>query len=229
MQGTTLLIVDDDKLWRNLTAQYFKSAYKYNTYTAATCAEGIMLADKVRPDYILLDYHLSDGNAATVCGHIRANEELKKTLILIVSGDDTRIDTAYNECQADHFILKGTQNATIRNIIQTLRRNRRDCGIIENGDLRLEAVNGGVYKDKKLAHRLSADRFRLFSLLVEKSPAFVTEEVIAKRVYNAELPGEKSTEAKILVHRLRHDLPPELGARIQNLRGSGWAYIPPQP
>lgn len=228
MLGRTLLIIYTENIWRDLAVKYF-TAEQYTTYAACTCAEGIQLAEKLRPDYILLGYHLGDGNAASVCAHIRSSKALRKTLILIISGDETRSEAAYRECQADHFILKCTPCKLIHEIIRGLdRRVCWDCGIIENGDLRLEALNSGVFYNSKLLTRLSRDRFALLSLLLEKSPDFVTELAIAEHIYDPEIAPEKKESIKILLHRLRHDLGP-LADRIQNQRSSGWAYIPPCP
>lgn len=225
MQGRTLLIIYGERIWREVTAKYF-TVEQYKTYTAATCAEGIQLAEKLRPDYILLDYHLGE---AGVCAHIRSSKALKKTLILIISGDETRREAAYSECQADHFILKCTPCKLIHEIIRGLdRRVCWDCGIIENGDLRLEELNSRVFHHSKLLVHLSRDRFTLLSLLLEKSPDFVTELAIAEHIYDPEIAPEKKESIKILLHRLRHDLGP-LADRIQNQRSFGWAYIPPCP
>lgn len=228
MVGRTLLIIYNEKIWRDITAKYF-TVEQYITHTAATCAEGIRLAEKLRPDYILLGYHIGDGNAASVCAHIRSSKTLKKTLILIISGDETHSEAAYCECQADHFILKCTPCKLIHEIIRGLdRRVCWDCGIIENGDLRLEALNSSVFCNSKLLIHLSRDRFALLSLLLEKSPRFVTELDIAEHIYDPEIAPEKKESIKILLHRLRHDLGP-LSDRIQNQRSFGWAYIPPCP
>lgn len=227
MLGRTLLIVDDEECCRDVIADFF-TAEQFKTHTAATSAEGIRLAEELRPDFILLDYHLQDDTAAGVCAHIRSSEALKKTLIVIHSGDETLREASYSECQADHFILKGTPNETIHEIMRGLERHVcLDRGIFEKGDIRLEAAGFQVFLNSKPLIRLSEERFTLFSLLVESSPCFVKEDAIVMRVYNSELAREKTKAVGMLISRLRRDLGDTLAGRIQNQRGVGWAYVPP--
>ncbi|HBB67199.1 MAG: hypothetical protein A2049_11460 [Elusimicrobia bacterium GWA2_62_23] len=229
MIGDTLLVVDDDRLWRNSTADYFSRFSSYKTYAAASCAEAISLAARIKPDYVLLDYHLNDGCAVEVAGAIRADETLKKALILVVSADETMREAAYAECQADHFILKPAQYATIEKIMRGLKRRvYLDCGIVEKDDIRLETMTCQVFKDSRPLLTLSPERFRLFAMLVEKAPAVLSEEEIAARFYSPEIAPEKRNCVQVLLHRLRQDLGP-LAERIQNRRGAGWAYVPPGP
>jgi two-component system phosphate regulon response regulator PhoB len=228
MIGDTLLVVDDDRLWRNSTAGYFSHYFDYKIYTAASCAEAISLAAQVRPDYVLLDYHLKDGSAVEVAGAIRADQATQKALILVVSADETMRDTAYAECQADHFILKPAQYASIEKVMRGLRRRVcLDCGIVENGDIRLETLTSRVFKDSKPLLTLSPERFRLFTLLLTRAPAVVSEEEILNHFYAPAVAQEKRNCVKVLLHRLRQDLGP-LADRIQNQRGEGWSYIPPR-
>ncbi len=229
MFGRTLLIVDDEECCRDVIADFF-TAEQYKTHTAATSAEGIRLAEQLRPDFILLDYHLQGDTAAGVCTRIRSSEALKKTLIVILSGDETRREASYSECQADHFVLKGTPNRIIHQILRGLAR--RVCwerGIVKKSDIRLEAANFQVFFNSKPLIRLSEERFTLFSLLVESSPCFVKEDDIVNRVYYSDLTGEKTKAVGMLISRLRRDLGDTLAGRIQNQRGVGWAYVPPSP
>jgi len=229
MLGRTLLIIDDERHCRNAIAKFFIEE-QYNTHTAATSAEGIRLAEELRPDFILLDYHLQGATAAEVCAHIRSSEALKKTFIVIISGDEAIREAAYNECQADHFVLKCTPNGTLHEIFRSLaRRACWDRGIVKKGDIRLEDASFQVFLNSKPLIRLSEERFTLFSLLIENSPCVVTEDTIVNRVYYPDFTGEKAKAVGMLLTRLKRDLGDPLAGRIQNQRGVGWAYVPPYP
>lgn len=229
MFGRTLLIIDDEKYCCSAIAKYFTTV-QFATHAAATAEEGIRLAEELRPDFILLDYHLQGDSAARVCAHIRSSEALKKTFIVMISGDEAMREASYNECQADHFVSKCTPNSTIREIFRSLeRRACWDRGIIVKGDIRLEAAGFQVYFKSRPLIQLSEERFALFSLLVENSPCFVKEDAIVMRVYSTILPREKAAALKMLFYRLKQDLGIELAGRIQNHRRAGWAYVPPSP
>ncbi|MBI4803078.1 MAG: response regulator [Elusimicrobia bacterium] len=105
MNQAAILVIDDDAGWRRLLSRLFASC-KYNVYCAATCAEGIRLAESRRPDCIVLDFHLTDGNASKVCSRIRSHKDIKNTPIIILSSDPDAELRAYRECRADKFIGK---------------------------------------------------------------------------------------------------------------------------
>lgn len=226
MLGNTLLVICDDIRWCDSTVRYFSKVLNYQIYVATGGAEAVKLAEELCPDFIVLDYHLRDGNAETLAKIFRSSESLWKTLIVVVGGDDSCQGAAYDKCQADHFALKTVPRKAIHEAICALRR--RLCwerGIVEKGDLKLEAAGFRVFLNSRPFLRLSEDRFLLLSLLVEKSPCFVPEDVIVKRVYKTELTKEKSAALKMLIYRLKYNLR-QYSNRIRNRRGLGWAYFP---
>jgi len=113
MNQAAILIIDDDECWRHLLVKLLRIS-KYNVYSAATCAAGINMAEVHRPDCIVVDFHLPDGNAADVCMRVRSHNDIKNTPIVILSSDPDAEVSAYRECRADKFILKGEPLAKIR-------------------------------------------------------------------------------------------------------------------
>jgi len=105
MIQSVILVIDDDKLWRNILTR-FLAASNYKVHSAATCNDGIKLAGSLRPDCIVLDFHLTDGTAADVCLRVRSREDIKTTPIVVLSSDPDAEMIAYGECRADKFILK---------------------------------------------------------------------------------------------------------------------------
>ena len=107
MKKRSILVIDDDLIWHRLIARFLDGT-GYKIYTAATCADGVKLAALHRPDCIILDFHLTDGDALCVCSAIKVDEELKKIPVIIFSSDPCAEITAYAQCQANYFLLKGT-------------------------------------------------------------------------------------------------------------------------
>lgn len=227
MHKTTLLIIDDDLAWLRSTASYF-TASGFNVLTAATCAAGIGLAEAVRLDCVLLDFHLTLGDRGAVCSYLRSNLALTKTPIIMVSSDRLKELASYNEHKADGFILKDAPAAKIRAVIESvLRRINWERGICETGDLRLERETLQVFRGARPAARLSLEQFHLLSLLIEKSPEYVNEEDIAKDVIGSVSEG-KTDAVRALLHRLRLKLGTQLGKRIKSKRNHGWTYVQPR-
>lgn len=106
MAQRSILVIDDEVIWHGLLRKLLGGA-GYNVYTAATCAEGVKLAEFHKPDCILSDFHLPDGDAVSVCSALRASENVKNIPVIIFSSDPDAEITAYAQCHAGSFILKG--------------------------------------------------------------------------------------------------------------------------
>lgn len=108
MAQKTILIIEDETVWHNLLRRILDGA-GYNIYIAASCADGVKLAELYKPDCILSDFHLPDGDAVCICSAIKANKKLKNIPIIIFSSDPGVEITAYEQCRANTFILKGLE------------------------------------------------------------------------------------------------------------------------
>lgn len=106
MGRQSILIIDDDLIWHNLIGR-FLAGTGYIVYGAATCADGVKQAALHKPDCIVLDFHLTDGDAVTVCSALRSDDTTKKIPVIIFSSDPAAEITAYAQCRADNFLLKG--------------------------------------------------------------------------------------------------------------------------
>lgn len=106
MENQTILIIDDDLTWHNLIGRFLAGA-GYKVYAAATCADGVKQAALHKPDCIILDFHLTDGDAVTVCSALQSNDATKKIPVIIFSSDPGAELAAYAQCRAGDFLLKG--------------------------------------------------------------------------------------------------------------------------
>lgn len=227
MNKRTVLIVDDDTIWLRSLSNFFK-IFNYEVGTAMNCADAFSLARQLRPDCVLMDYHLPDGDAGTLCAQIRADQDLRKTPIIIVSADGEQEYGSYLKHQADGFVLKGGPLNRIRILVESmLRRVWWERGILEKGDLRLETENLTVFRDSKPLAKLSLEQFRFLFILLERSPAFVGENDILKFIFDTETIPEKFDALRGLAARLRAKLGPRLGRRIKNKNSLGWIYLQP--
>lgn len=227
MRHRTLLIIDDDKVWANVTAMFF-SHFGYKVLTAATCAEGFELAQQHKPACILLDYHLPDCDGSVCAANIRGNPELKKTPIIMISGDDSQELRAYTDYKLDGFLSKDAQLVRIKAKVESLlRRVNWERGNVTCSDLRLDGVTFQVFRDSKPVTELCPEHFRFLSLLLEKSPAFVSDEEISRSVFNTAEGSENSDVIRGVAQRLREKLGVRLGRRVKKL-GKGWIYVQPR-
>ncbi|HCE97100.1 MAG TPA: hypothetical protein DER10_01235 [Elusimicrobia bacterium] len=119
MAQKTVLIIEDDTAWHNLLRRILCGA-GYNIHIAATCADGVKLAEIVKPDCILSDFHLPDGDAVCICSAIKANKNLKEIPIIIFSSDPGVEIIAYEQCRANTFLVKG--QAALYELSETIEK-----------------------------------------------------------------------------------------------------------
>ena len=65
-----ILVIDDEPFWYKLFRRLFGET-GYDFHAAVSCADGVRMAEKHKPDCILLDFHLRDGDAVTVCSALK--------------------------------------------------------------------------------------------------------------------------------------------------------------
>jgi len=104
-----ILVIDDDLFWHKLLKRLFADE-DYDLHTAESCKAGIRMAELHRPDCILLDFHLGDGDALDVCTALKKGEAKPQYPVIIVSSDPGAEIAAYAECHADYFVLKGSRS-----------------------------------------------------------------------------------------------------------------------
>lgn len=107
MAKRKVLVIDDDLFWHRLLKRVF--GQDYDVQGAGSCEEGVKLVERENPDCILLDFHLKDGDAVSVCSELRKNGKKLAAPVIVVSSDPGAEITAYAECRAAYFILKGSQ------------------------------------------------------------------------------------------------------------------------
>lgn len=111
MSTRSILVIEDGIIWHKLLARILDGA-GYKTLIGATCAEGLRLAELHKPDCIISDFHLPDGDAVSVCRALKSDKNLKRIPIIIFSSDPGAETAAYAQCLANAFILKGAAAVT---------------------------------------------------------------------------------------------------------------------
>jgi len=225
--GNTILIAEDDKLARRTLTQYFEAA-GFKVYSADTCKDTVRLACLHLPDCFLFDYHLADDTIVPACLFIRSHDRLKTAPIVILSGDPNQAAHSYSACQADVFLAKGGGYPEILAAVKHhLRRQEQPKEPIKWSDLTLDARTMRILKNGLPMVYLSPGQFRLFAVLFERKPDFVSESEISAYVFK-NIPHNKREAIASLVYRLRQSLGPQHARRIKSKKGRGWVYVQPR-
>ncbi len=96
----TVLWIDDDRLLLGLCSEALKK-HGYRVLLASEGAEGIALAQRERPDVILLDVIMASMHGLEVCQALRADPLLHRTpIILLTALVDSGLHTMAQKVQA---------------------------------------------------------------------------------------------------------------------------------
>lgn len=118
----TILLIDDDPLIQRLFGGRL-SKKGYNTLYAHNGIEGREMARRMKPDLILLDVHMPGSeDGFQIAQRMREEEELKKTPISLLTGEDISYDAEKLMLQTMcvHYMHKGIDEKEFIENIQKL-------------------------------------------------------------------------------------------------------------
>jgi DNA-binding response OmpR family regulator len=120
--GKKVLIVEDDKFLRDLLSKKMKTE-KVELFVAVDGAQGLNLAEREKPNVILLDILMPGMDGYAVLEKIRQNVELKDTIVIILSnfGQKEDIEKAMT-LGANLFLIKAavTLDEIVKNVKESL-------------------------------------------------------------------------------------------------------------
>ncbi|PIN70375.1 hypothetical protein COV93_01835 [Candidatus Woesearchaeota archaeon CG11_big_fil_rev_8_21_14_0_20_43_8] len=113
-----ILVVEDEK---NIAQAHSIILRDYKLFFAQDGEEALSLAERHRPDLIVLDLMLPERNGYDVCFHIRQHPELKHTKIVMVTAKTLNADEEKGVfVGADHYIRKPFEPDELRESVKRL-------------------------------------------------------------------------------------------------------------
>ncbi len=127
-EGVRLLLVDDHQAVRQgLHAMLRFEAGLEAAGSASDSREALALAAAIRPDVVLLDYHLPDEDGLSLCLRLKASEAPPRVLIYSAFADDM-LGLLAVVAGADGLISKGALADELCEALQAVARGRSLIG-----------------------------------------------------------------------------------------------------
>lgn len=209
MQHNKLLVIEDEvAILRFLRTSLEKSGWEM--MEATTGRLGLDLAASKKPDVILLDLGLPDGDGLQVLKSLR--QWTSAPVIIISARGEERDKIKGLDAGADDYLTKpfspNELMARLRVALRHIAGKKEDSPpIYERGALRVDLATRRVFLKKKEVH-LSPRQYDLLTVLVRNAGFVVSQTQLAKEVWGSA--GEVSPEAiRIAVHELRHKIEPD--------------------
>lgn len=220
----TILLVDDEPDILEFIG-YNLEKEDYHVLKAENGKKGIELAQKEQPDLILLDLMMPELDGIETCELIRANEQLKNTLIVFLTArsEDYSQIAGYN-AGADDYISKPVKPkvlvSKIKALIRRMEQLEETPNIIEVDELKIDQDSHTV-ENKGEQINLPRKEFALLSLLASAPNKVFEREEILNKVWGKEvIVGERTIDVHI--RKLRKKLGSEM---VQTIKGVGYKLI----
>ena len=202
----TILIVEDDRYIIHFLSISLKEE-DYGLWTAKTVKEAVSLFYANRPDLVILDLGLPDGDGMEVIESIR---EIADTPIIIVSArldEDEKIRAL--DAGADDYVTKpfymGELQARIRAALRKKENYTPDkSSCFEQGDLAVDFEKRQVTVAGEEIH-LTPIEYRILTLLIANRGKVLTHNYILKEIWGyAE--GVEAGTLRVFVATLRRKI-----------------------
>ena len=227
LRRRTILLVEDEE---SITTPLVEALRRegFDTAVSATAGESLALADRVKPDLVLLDVMLPEGSGFDVCRELRARSRVP--IIMLTARGEEADRVAGLELGADDYVVKPfSARELVARVRAVLRRaaeagERRVEGATEIGDVRIDPGRRSVsFRGEDL--ELSRKEFDLLRLLIENAGSVVTRERLLDEVWDTNWFGSTKT-LDVHVSGLRKKLDDDPGSPryIHTVRGVGFRF-----
>lgn len=221
-ENTKILLVDDEPDILEFMDYNLKKE-GFQTFLAKNGQEAIDIANKVKPNLIILDIMMPVMDGIEACRILRANHELKNTIITFLTArNEDYSQIAGFDVGADDYISKPIKPRVLISRIKALLRR----------------VNGSVSEDMVKIGNLEIDRekytvthnsqeltfprkeFELLSLLISKPGKVFTRDEIMTKVWGDDIiVGDRTIDVHI--RKIREKLGDE---SIKTIKGVGYKF-----
>ena len=222
--GIKILLVDDEQDILEFVGYALKKE-GYTVFTALNGKDAITLAEKEKPDLILLDIMMPEMDGIETCGEIRKIPTLENVLVAFLTArNEDYSQIAGFEVEADDYITKPIRpRVLVSRIKALLRRNKSTKSkqtehIITEGIV-IDREKYVVTKDGKPID-LRKKEFELLAMLVDKPGKVFTRDAILNTVWGNEVVvGDRTIDVHI--NKLREKVGEQY---IRTIKGVGYKF-----
>ena len=222
-----LLVEDEPDLLQTLAFNFENEGYK--VAKALDGKEAIkFLEDDDSISLVILDLMLPDMSGLDICRHIRAADNLKDILVIMVTAKGEEVDRVVGfEVGADDYVVKPySVRELLLRVGGMLKRSSKenqsnDKDLVEYEDLKIDNNKHKVYlSDEKIS--LNSKEFKLLKHLLLKADKVQSRDNLLEKVwgYNNDV---TTRTVDTHIKRLRSKIG-KYGDKIETIRGEGYLF-----
>ncbi len=211
-KGKRILLVEDNKKIMHGNQRLFGMA-GYKTIAALTLAEARTAINLQKPDAIVLDIMLPDGNGLDFMQELRSGEYAGIPILLLTGlGTQEDIIRGFTTGGDDYLTKPYDFPILLARIEALLRRSQRVPEVLTKGRLSLD-ITSSVATVNGIDLLLNKKEFALLLIFIQNPENYIDGAYLYEKVWNAPIAGNaqalKSTLARLRV----------------KLNGSGWGIV----
>ena len=222
-----LLVEDEPDLLQTLAFNFENEGYK--VAKALNGKEAMkFLEDDDSISLVILDLMLPDMSGLDICRHIRAADNLKDILVIMVTAKGEEVDRVVGfEVGADDYVVKPySVRELLLRVGGILKRSSKekqsnDKDLVEYEDLKIDNNKHKVYlSDEKIS--LTSKEFKLLKHLLLKADKVQSRDNLLEKVwgYNNDV---TTRTVDTHIKRLRSKIG-KYGDKIETIRGEGYLF-----
>lgn len=229
-----ILVVDDEPNILELI-RYNLEKEGYQVLLATNGISGVEIAQKEKPDLILLDVMLPQLDGLSVCRELRSNDDTRKIPIIMLSARSEEFDKVLGlEMGADDYVTKPfSSRELIARIKASLRRqqdesddlsvNKEDT-LIKRGSLVIDQSRFIVTINGQ-RQVLTPKEFDLLRFLAKEPGKVFTRDYLLEKIWGYDYAGDSRTVDVHIRHiRQKFEQIPDCPQYIETVRGIGYSF-----
>ena len=223
-----VLIIEDERQIRRFVRVALEEE-GCRVIEAGTMAEGLALAGAERPDLIVLDLGLPDGNGVDLIRDVRGWADTPIVILSARAHESDKIDAL--DAGGDDYLTKpfsvGELRARVRALLRRQGRNAADATpVIRFGDIEVDLSLRTVLRAGVPVH-LTRTEYRLLSALLGHPGKVLTQRSLLRDIWGPTF-IESSHYLRVYVGHLRHKLErdPAQPQHLLTETGVGYRFQP---
>jgi len=223
-----IVVVDDDPSVQEVVRAYLERD-GYLVYVAGTAAEGLAIAERVKPGLLVLDLMLPDGSGEDVAREIRARSDLPILMLTAKASEDERVDGL--ALGADDYLTKPfSPRELVARVRAILRRTQDtetplvDVLTFDGGALEIDTVAHEVRRDGEPVE-LTPNEYKLLQTLARYPSRVYSRFELIHHVQGYEYEGyERTIDAHVKNLRKKIEPDPKHPRYVETVFGTGYRF-----
>ena len=227
-QDTTILVVDDEPMVREVVTAYLDRD-GFTTIEASDGSQALKMVEERTPDLIILDVMLPSVDGYSVLAELRKHTQVP---VILLTARSQEVDRVLGlELGADDYVVKPFSPrelvARVRSVLRRTSPQQRPAPVLEYGGLTIDGPSREVVMDGDVIEMPPLEFDVLLHLASSPRHVFTRAELL-EQVWGSSAEWQDPSTVTVHVRRIRQKIEadPDEPKRIITVWGKGYRFEP---